>query len=117
MFIFSDSCVKILKKGKITMFKTILTVGCLAVASMTLAGCGKEEAPATPASDVTVPTSQPTTTQPQAKFDNELCPVGKHPITGKGVAVEYAGKTYGFCCDDCAPIFKADPAKYVTASK
>ncbi len=101
------------------MFKSILTVGCLAVACMTLAGCGKEEAPATPASDVTVPASQPATTQPQAQaqFDNELCPISKHAISGKGVAVEYKGKTYGFCCDDCAPAFKADPEKYLTASR
>ncbi|MFG0248148.1 MAG: YHS domain-containing protein [Phycisphaeraceae bacterium JB051] len=101
------------------MIKSILTLGCLAVVSLTLAGCGKEEAPATPASDITVPTSQPATTQPQAKaqFDNELCPVGKHPISGKGVAVEYKGKTYGFCCDDCAPVFKADPEKYLASSK
>jgi hypothetical protein len=27
---------------------------------------------------------------------------------------EHDGKWYAFCCDDCAPSFAADPAKYVS---
>jgi YHS domain-containing protein len=95
------------------------TVGCLGILALTLAGCGKEESN-TPQMQMpadTVPASQPATSQPQAKFDNTLCPVGKHPISGKGVAVDYKGKSYGFCCDDCAPLFKADPEKYLASNE
>lgn len=82
-----------------------------------LTGCGKEESQ-TPMPAMT-PTSQPATTQPQAQahFDNTLCPVSKHAISGKGMAVEFNGKTYGFCCDDCVETFKANPAKYLAAAQ
>jgi YHS domain-containing protein len=42
------------------------------------------------------------------------------PVTGESFKVtkdtdvaEYKGKTYYFCCDMCAPQFKASPEKYV----
>jgi YHS domain-containing protein len=33
-------------------------------------------------------------------------------VTESTKVAEYNGKYYAFCCDECEPSFKADPAKY-----
>lgn len=33
-------------------------------------------------------------------------------VTETTKVAEYQGKYYAFCCDECEPSFKADPAKY-----
>jgi YHS domain-containing protein len=59
----------------------------------------------------TAPTSQPST-QPAAV--NKTCPVsGKDHAIDPAVTIQYDGKTIGFCCKDCIPDFKKDPAKYM----
>ncbi len=35
-------------------------------------------------------------------------------IAADTITAEHGGKYYAFCCDDCAPEFKANPAKFVT---
>jgi YHS domain-containing protein len=41
-----------------------------------------------------------------------MCPVADEPIDPKVTTVQ-DGKTIGFCCEDCIPKFKANPAKYM----
>lgn len=43
-----------------------------------------------------------------------VCPVMKDTftVTKSTDVAEYKGKTYFFCCPDCAPVFRKDPAKY-----
>jgi hypothetical protein len=43
-----------------------------------------------------------------------ICPVsGETFVVGKDAKVlEHGGKWYAVCCDDCAPEFEKDPAKF-----
>ncbi len=43
---------------------------------------------------------------------NEVCPVRGGKINNKVAAVQYNGKSYGFCCGGCDTKFKKDPQKY-----
>ena len=45
---------------------------------------------------------------------NKMCPVSENKIgsMGKGLKVEYNGKTYSLCCKMCKKDFDADPAKF-----
>ncbi|WP_019482614.1 YHS domain-containing protein [Arthrobacter sp. TB 23] len=49
------------------------------------------------------------------------CPVMKGSTVLKadaeeeGLVRDYKGKRYYLCCDDCAPMFDADPDRYATA--
>ena len=46
---------------------------------------------------------------------NKICPVSGEKIgtMGEGVAYEYEGKVYHFCCPMCIKDFKKDPQKYI----
>jgi YHS domain-containing protein len=43
---------------------------------------------------------------------NEVCPVRGGKVNNKVAAVEYNGKSYGFCCGGCDAKFIKDPQKY-----
>ena len=44
----------------------------------------------------------------------EVCPVSGEALNGDtNITYEYKGKTYRFCCPDCAEEFKKDPEKYM----
>jgi len=47
--------------------------------------------------------------------DRTTCPVSGEVFTvaSDSPKVEFEGKTYFFCCDDCVADFQKDPAKYV----
>jgi len=47
--------------------------------------------------------------------DKTTCPVSGETFTvaADSPKVEYEGKTYYFCCEDCVGDFQKDPAKYV----
>jgi len=46
--------------------------------------------------------------------NNKICPVMGGKIDPKsGVAYEYQGKIYHFCCPMCVPEFKKNPKKYI----
>ena len=44
-----------------------------------------------------------------------VCPVSGEPfaIEPDSKKASYEGKTYYFCCPDCAALFKANPKKYL----
>jgi YHS domain-containing protein len=48
----------------------------------------------------------------------DVCPVSGEEI-GKDTQItyEFKGKTYRFCCPDCAEMFKKDPEKYIDKMK
>lgn len=47
--------------------------------------------------------------------DKTTCPVSGETFTvaADSPKVEYEGKTYYFCCEDCVGDFQKDPAKYL----
>jgi YHS domain-containing protein len=48
----------------------------------------------------------------------ELCPVSGEEVDAKGgIAYEYKGKVYHFCCASCIADFKKDPEKYIRKMK
>lgn len=62
---------------------------------------------ATPAVDVKAPG--------EAKIgDTTKCPISgeQFVVTDTSPHAEYNGKTYYFCCPNCAAKFQSDPAKY-----
>ena len=48
---------------------------------------------------------------------NTACPITGEVVNEDGGRLTYAGKVVGFCCRDCIPAFKADPAKYAATIK
>ncbi len=66
------------------------------------------------------PKTQPT--QPgdkaaDAKPVNKFCAIEKDSEVDPKVTTTYDGKVIGFCCDECIPTFKKDPAKYMKGLK
>lgn len=53
------------------------------------------------------------TTKPQPG-DKAICAVSNEPftVTAETKTAEHEGRWYAFCCDECAPEFAADPAKF-----
>jgi YHS domain-containing protein len=68
---------------------------------------GKSDAP------TTAPSTQPAAS---GKPINTLCPVEGDKIDPK-ITTIYDGKVIGFCCDDCPPVFKKNPEKYMAKLK
>ncbi len=61
-------------------------------------------------------TGQAATAEPANK--GELCPVSGEEVDAKGgIAYEYKGKVYHFCCASCVADFKKDPEKYIKKMK
>jgi YHS domain-containing protein len=53
-----------------------------------------------------------------AASKGELCPVSGEEVDAKGgIAYEYKGKVYHFCCASCVADFKKDPEKYIKKMK
>ena len=53
-----------------------------------------------------------------AANNGELCPVTGEAVDAKGgIAYEYKGKVYHFCCASCIADFKKDPEKYIRKMK
>ena len=111
--------------------KWIVMMLSLALVSGAMIGCESREE-TTPTGPMVAPTtdestppdlSDPATTAPAAQASaalaasNQYCAVmGEHKIDPK-VTVAHAGKTIGFCCEDCIPTFKKEPAKYLATLK
>jgi YHS domain-containing protein len=55
----------------------------------------------------TAPSTQPTAAAPVNKF----CAIDRDNPIDPQVTTTYEGKVIGFCCEDCIPKFKQDPAK------
>jgi YHS domain-containing protein len=54
----------------------------------------------------------------EATAKGELCPVTGEEVDPKGgIAYEYKGKVYHFCCASCVADFKKDPEKYIRKMK
>ncbi|MBN8568351.1 MAG: YHS domain-containing protein [Ignavibacteria bacterium] len=46
--------------------------------------------------------------------DSAVCVVSGEPLVkGKEVVLNYLGKDYSFCCDNCVTSFKNEPIKYI----
>jgi YHS domain-containing protein len=50
--------------------------------------------------------------------DRTTCPVSGEQfiVSATSAKTEYGGRTYYFCCADCAKRFEADPAKFLRTS-
>lgn len=84
----------------------------IAALLFSLSACGKHEEPAKNESKKSAEQKTPAATN-AAKPVNTYCMVmGKHEID-PAVTITHEGITYGFCCEDCIPKFKKDPAKYI----
>ena len=95
-------------------------------AALSVAACGKKEAPRMPAQ--TPAAEQPAVAAPVAQVNGmedfipdsgnygtvTSCPVmGEKIVVGKDTkAVKYKGKVYFLCCPSCLGQFKAVPEKY-----
>ena len=82
-------------------------------------GMPMEEDPSTTAPGVVPGAATAPTTQASAALAivNQYCAVdGDHKIDPK-VTTVHEGKTIGFCCEDCIPTFKKEPAKYLASLK
>ncbi len=110
---------------------TILVM--LACGVGTMMGCEAREdmAPMSPAApaEVMPDMEEPSTTAPAATsapttqasaalaIANQYCAVmSEHKIDATVTTVQ-DGKTIGFCCEDCIPTFKKEPAKYLASLK
>lgn len=52
-----------------------------------------------------------------AQAPNDIvCPVLGDKVAVSGPSVEFGGAKYWFCCDECAPMFKEGPSKFVKAN-
>ena len=51
---------------------------------------------------------------PEGMVKDPICEMNVDPATAKS-RVEHEGRTFYFCCDDCAAMFRADPAKHAGA--
>jgi YHS domain-containing protein len=63
------------------------------------------------------PTSAPATQASAGKPINQFCAVETKNKIDPKVTTLYEGKVIGFCCPDCIPDFKKDPAKYMASIK
>lgn len=82
------------------------------VAGLALSAIVVAETGDKPASPTTAPT-----TQAAAAPINKFCPLNPENTVDPAVTTVYDGKTIGFCCPDCIPDFKKDPAKYMKTLK
>src|SRR4051812_38183841 len=90
--------------------------------TIALAACGAHSQPAatTPAATAAAAPAGPAADAPlvapgEAKLgDTTTCPISheKFVVAETSPHADYNGKTYYFCCPDCAAKFKSDPAKY-----
>jgi len=117
------------------MKSIVIMLGLLLCTSVVMLGCeAREEVtppPAVPAAPdetgtdtpttgpgaTTAPTTQASAALTATNTSNAYCAVmNDHKVDPK-VTVAHAGKTIGFCCEDCIPKFKEEPAKYLASLK
>ncbi len=55
----------------------------------------------------------PSTQPAEKKPINKMCAVNTKDEVDPNVTLEYKGQIIGFCCEDCVPLFKKDPEKYM----
>lgn len=69
--------------------------------------------------DLTDPATTVPATQASAALTvaNQYCAVMSDHKIDPAVTVAHDGKKIGFCCEDCIPEFKKEPAKYLAAMK
>ncbi len=75
-------------------------------------------------SSTTAPgTAAPGTIEPSTQASaalaivNQYCAVMSDNKVDPNVTTVHDGKTIGFCCEECIPTFKKDPAKYLASLK
>jgi YHS domain-containing protein len=111
------------------MTRTLLAASLL----LSIVACDDKKAPPAPPAQpaATAPATPPTATAAAAEAvtmptgaanEPPAIPNGtkmKCPVSGEDFVVKpttmqviYAGKRYAFCCADCLPDFKKDPAKF-----
>ena len=109
--------------------KWIVMMLAVALLSSAMIGCEArvETTPTTPGGstpttgevdvDITPTTGPATQASASLTVSNQYCAVEpEHKIDPK-VTVAHAGKTIGFCCEDCIPKFQKEPAKYLASLK
>jgi YHS domain-containing protein len=106
----------------------VMMLAVMLVSAAMIAGCEAREdvsqplptpAPTTDEAETTDPaaTTGPATQASAAAPANQYCAVmGEHKVDPK-VTLAHAGKTVGFCCEDCIPKFEKEPAKYLASLK
>ena len=91
-------------------------IGCEARVEVTPTSTGSST-PTTDEAEV-VPTTGPATqASAAAAISNQYCAVMNEHKADPKVTVAHAGKTIGFCCEDCIPTFTKEPAKYLASMK
>lgn len=93
------------------MKRLILSAALLVLA----AGCNQGNTqPPEQSNKAAMPTTAPATQASSAQQPiNKYCAVNRDEEVDPSVTYLYQGKVIGFCCDDCIPKFKKDPAKYM----
>lgn len=95
--------------------RSVLLIVLMLVGLLALTGCEKETPPPpAPAATVTV---TPTDAKP---YPLDVCIVSDHKLggeMGEPVVLVHEGQEIKFCCQDCVPDFKKDPAKYLAKLK
>ncbi len=108
-------------KSIVLMLALALTSGALIV------GCEAEDTtaptlpmpPTLPDTEMSDPAATAPTTQASAAMtaSSQYCAVMGENKVDPTVTVAHAGKTVGFCCEDCIPKFQMEPAKYLASLK
>lgn len=82
--------------------KTIPSILTSAVMALTLIGCNKTASNETATKDTDYPL--------------DTCVVSGEKLGSMGdpVIIQHEGQEVRFCCDNCIPTFKKDPAKYLS---
>lgn len=73
--------------------------------------------PSPSAAPTSAPASAPATQASAGQPINKFCAIETKNEIDPKVTTVYEGKTIGFCCKDCIPDFKKDPAKYMASLK
>ncbi len=75
--------------------------------------CPACDAAASPVLTLDVAASAPATQAKTVDVGNTKCAVMPEDDVTPGKNVDYKGKTYHFCCDECPKAFLKDPEKYI----
>ena len=109
--------------------KWIVMMLAVALLSSAMIGCEArvETTPTSPGSstpttdeidgELTPTTGPATQASASLTVSNQYCAVMTEHKADPKVTVAHAGKTIGFCCEDCIPTFTKEPAKYLASIK
>lgn len=88
----------------------------LILIALGLSACDQQPSSSAPAAATTQPTTQKIESAITAGTDavatNTSCPVSGEKVDPQSGKMTYQGQAYGFCCDDCLEMFKANPGKF-----